>query len=481
MKKSFTKTALTAVASGVLAVVLPVTALAYGPVEGAEGRKYFDYYDTSTYPNYPAFNSFKNSPGAGFEPDFMSIKKSTDPDVPASWNKYQDMVTLERGVTYDVYVYYHNNAPAGTNPSNNARIWVDFPALVQANTSIKGTANLSANNSTPRSIWSTLTFKATSDTLLSYVQGSAFIRYADNTTKTLPNQGKDLFTQAGQLIGRNLDGIVYGCDAQSGYIQFQIVADQPDFTVSKQVRINNDGTAKGGWVESVKAKQGDIVDFFIEYTNTGTIQQDNVVIKDVLPAGLEYIKNSTTLYNANYPTSAGGLKVVDGVVSSTGINIGNYAAGSNAFVTFSARVTSKSTTCDTIKNIAHAITANGSRSDDAIVELDNDCNPPVEKCEVPGKTHLDKNDPNCKEDEVKKPCTVPGKTHLAVDDPNCKEDEDKKPCTVPGKTHLPVDDPNCKPGELPKTGPASIVSGVIGLGSIATAGAYFIKSRKNLN
>lgn len=36
-------------------------------------------------------------------------------------------------------------------------------------------------------------------------------------------------------------------------------------------------------------------------------------------------------------------------------------------------------------------------------------------------------------------CTVPGKTHLQANDPNCFV-----PCAVPGKTHLPANDPNCK-------------------------------------
>lgn len=64
------------------------------------------------------------------------------------------------------------------------------------------------------------------------------------------------------------------------------------------------------------------------------------------------------------------------------------------------------------------------------------CAVPPKKCEIPGKTHLKADDPNCKIDM----CTVPGKTHLKANDPNCKVDM----CTIPGKTHLKANDPNCK-------------------------------------
>lgn len=47
------------------------------------------------------------------------------------------------------------------------------------------------------------------------------------------------------------------------------------------------------------------------------------------------------------------------------------------------------------------------------------CVQPPKKCEIPGKTHLPANDPNCKPDPK---CTIPGKTHLPANDPGCKPD-----------------------------------------------------------
>ena len=68
----------------------------------------------------------------------------------------------------------------------------------------------------------------------------------------------------------------------------------------------------------------------------------------------------------------------------------------------------------------------------------------------------------------KENCTVPGKEHLPVDDPECKSD-----VVIPGNPSGPSG-----PSYLPKTGLE--VFGILGLGSMATAGAYYISSRRAL-
>lgn len=58
------------------------------------------------------------------------------------------------------------------------------------------------------------------------------------------------------------------------------------------------------------------------------------------------------------------------------------------------------------------------------------------------------------------------------------------PCPVPGKEHLPKDSPECKettpPSELPKSGPAQVIGGAAGLSSLAGAGYYWRNSRRDL-
>jgi len=145
---------------------------------------------------------------------------------------------------------------------------------------------------------------------------------------------------------------------------------QANFSISKNVRINNDRKRIGGWLETVKAQPGDTLDFLIEYTNTGTIQQNNVVIKDIMPDYLVYIEGSTFIYNATNPTSTGGLRDVTDKITEIGINIGNYAPGANALVKFSVHVVDNGSLPFgevEITNTGRAETDNGSK--EATVEV----------------------------------------------------------------------------------------------------------------
>ena len=65
-------------------------------------------------------------------------------------------------------------------------------------------------------------------------------------------------------------------------------------------------------------------------------------------------------------------------VTTTGLNIGSYAAGGNAYLKFTAKVTSNDQldNCgvNTLVNTATANTANGSKSDTANVVVSKTCN-----------------------------------------------------------------------------------------------------------
>ena len=96
-----------------------------------------------------------------------------------------------------------------------------------------------------------------------------------------------------------------------------------------------------------------------------------------------------------------------------------------------------------------------------------------ENCPLPGKEHLPKDSPECKEDEEY--CPVPGKEHLPKDSEECYE-----PC--PYDENLPKDSTECveTPPELPKTGLDLMIGGGLGLGSLTAAGYYYATSRRNL-
>lgn len=61
----------------------------------------------------------------------------------------------------------------------------------------------------------------------------------------------------------------------------------------------------------------------------------------------------------------------------------------------------------------------------------------------------------------------------------------KENCPIPGKEHLPKDSPDCKevpvtPPQLPKTGPFDIAGALIGATGISVAAYYYAASRRNM-
>ena len=191
--------------------------------------------------------------------------------------------------------------------------------------------------------------------------------------------------------------------------------ENPGFTINKMVQI------KGGkeWAEDVIAKAGDTVRYRIQFKNTGNTTLKNVVIRDVLPNGMSYVKGSTVLYNS---ANTNGKTLGDGIVSNDGINIGDYAKNTEATIYFYATVETPADECkdSTLRNIAK-----GKYNNDA-------------------KT----------------------------------EKSDTADVTVGAKTCGDITPPT---PEYPKTGAGTVISGVVGAASIATAAGYYIISRKKLN
>ena len=139
----------------------------------------------------------------------------------------------------------------------------------------------------------------------------------------------------------------------------------------------------------------------------------------MLPKNMEYVAGTTVLYNS---ANTKGKTLADGIVSSNGINIGDYAKGNEATIYFYATVSAS---------------------------LADNCDDSTLTNTVKGKYNND--DKTAKTDTAD--VTVEGKV--------CTEPEE--PTTPP---------------ELPKTGAVSILGSTIGLASMATAAGYYIASRK---
>lgn len=439
LKRSPKRTALLAVA--ICSVAVPAALFAWGP-----DRPTFTYENPAP---YVTFNSITDNPTQGDERNFVQIKDDSAPN-----STYGENVNLVPGKDYDVYVYYHNNAASNLNDAahnykgiaHGAFMRVQMPATVNAGDKARITAFVGASNANPGQVWDEAYGTATNGSVaLRYVPGSAVIHsHGAVNGQVMPDS---LYTTGAPLGYDKLDGNLPGCNQYAGYVIFKVHVDQPNFEIQKTV--SKDG--QNQYAKQVSVLPGDQVQFKIQYKNTGTMQQDNVIVKDTLPAGLSYVAG--TSYISNSTTNSQWKATNDGITT-TGLNIGSYAPGGNAYLKFTAKVANndelQNCGVNTITNTAEANTPNGSKSDTAGVQVTKTCNTPtVQVC-------------NQNTGQI---ITVP---------------------TSEQNNYKPVGDTACQPttpttpSELPHTGASDSIIAFIGAGSLVAAIAYYIASRRAL-
>ncbi|MDR0398175.1 MAG: DUF11 domain-containing protein [Candidatus Nomurabacteria bacterium] len=483
-------------------------------------------------------NSIKDNP-IGHEFNFVNAR--VDDGNRGKQNVWHDEITVEKGKTYLVRMYVHNNNPKGEGAiARNVTSMFEVPTTTGK--SINVTGALTSSNATPQKIWDGVTFKSNQDFNLAYVPGSAL--YENNLGKF--SLKDTIVTSTGVRLGyKTMNGDIPGCFQYDGFVTFAVkpqFAPTPDLSVSKKVRIKDD--ADKTWKESVNAKAGQEVEFQIEYKNTGEIEAQDVTIRDFLPTeGLTFVRGTTTLYNTTNPN---GYKMQYGndVVTNTGVNIGNYAVGSNAYVRFTTKVAeAKDLACNTntLRNIGRASDRYTAKEDSADVIVEKDCpKEPVYTCDnlgikkinrtkfefsnnytakdgatyvktvyivkdANGKT-VQSSEKNIFESNTVGKYTVEARVTFKVNGSNktvtstaCKGSldvlpEDKPNCPIPGKEHLAPDDPECKEDvpvtpvtpppaptdKLPVTGPGEAFMTVAGIGTLTTAITYYIASRRQI-
>ncbi|MGB4420597.1 MAG: hypothetical protein WBI29_02250 [Candidatus Saccharimonadales bacterium] len=346
-----------------LAIIVPAALLAWGPDRPT--------YTIENPADHVTFNSITNNPAIGDERNFMQVREAN-----ANNNTYADQINLTVGHEYVVFMYYHNNASSSLNASgkgvaNGAYVRAEIPAVVaNGGSATQAVGYVGATNANPTQVWDDIAFtnSTSGDIVLRYVPGSATIHSHGNVNGATLS---DNIITTGTAIGYDsLNGVLPGCEEYAGYVTFRIQADQPNFTVSKQVRLN--GTKD--WKKTESVDPGDSVDFLVTYQNNGTTRQNDVVVSDTLPNGMTYIADSTYIVNSTNPD---GLRVSNNIVTKGGINIGDYNAGATAYVKFSAKVAVNDSLprcgANNLNNVATVRTNNGSKTDNAIVTVDRIC------------------------------------------------------------------------------------------------------------
>lgn len=436
------------------AVVIPAVSLAWGP-----SRETFTIDNPS---DHVQFNSITNNPNIGDERNFVGIRED------GSANTWYDTLDAQSGKEYVVRMYVHNNAATSLNlVAHDVTAKVNLPTTTGKSVDITGFvsasnvgANTKGNAGSYAEVYDDAKLTSTQDFNVAYVPGS--LKYENNAFgaagTTLP---ESIFTSTGAKLGYDkLDGNIPGCFQYSGYVTFKIkpqFATTNTYTFSKLV--SQHGANK--WVDSYAAQPGETVDYLLQYKNTSNAQQNDVTFRDTLPTGMTYVAGSTTFGNSKTPN---GVKASDNIANGTGINVGSYAAGANAWAIFSAKTPTNDQlpTCgaNTLVNTGKVNVNGTSISDTANVTLNKTCTttPPVNNitvCDLSTKQTT-----TIKESDF-------DSTKYSKDLNDCQE----VPVTPPSTT---------TPPELPHTGMSGNIVAIVGLGALIASTAYYVASRRAL-
>lgn len=357
-----------------MALIAPLALNAWGPE-----RKTFTIQSPAS---YITFNSITDNPNIGDERNFVGIRES------GTNNLWSDEMTVQDGKEYTVRMYVHNNAAENLNlVAQNVTAQFNVPTTTAKSIQVNGFISAS-NMGTDKSgavkeripdntVYDHAVFNSERNFNLVVVPGS--IIYENN--RGTFSLSENIFTSTGVKLGYDkMDGKIPGCFKYDGYVTFKVkpqIQKTTNFEFVKKVSKK----AANKWTDSYTAQPGEVVDFMLSYKNTGEVQHDDTTFRDTLPNGLTYVANSAKWSNARQQNVAiEGTKLVDG----TGVNVGSYAPGANAWVTFSAKVADKSKLdCGkaTLKNVAKVTTGGYSVEDNATVIVKKECEPekPVAK------------------------------------------------------------------------------------------------------
>ena len=178
--------------------------------------------------DHPVFNSITDNPTIGDERDFVRIG-----EINADVTDLANEVEVAPGRQYLVYIYFHNNASSVLNDSEHdnsgvamqTRISSTFTSVVTAKEKGGVSATITADNSSPESVWDGANITTVADKVeLHYVEGSAKI-YNDWDTNgsVLPSS---LFSEEGTLLGlTELNGVIPGCEEYHGVVSYVLQAE----------------------------------------------------------------------------------------------------------------------------------------------------------------------------------------------------------------------------------------------------------------
>jgi uncharacterized repeat protein (TIGR01451 family) len=251
-------------------------------------------------------------------------------NVTAGDMEYHSAVNASDDQVVKFQVTYRNTEAADSGKdAANLKIKLAMPE--NAGKAQKITATISADNGTTVTTNATVNLNSDANSL-QYIPGSATWRHNTGTAdapKYAEVKVADSVVTSSQ--GLQLERAKPG-EAFTATLTVLAQVKTPGIDATKQVRVDKAGTS---YATANTANPGDSLLYRVVYTNKSGKTQENVVMSDDLPNELTYEKGSTRLFNAKNP---GGMAVKSDAITGKGIDIGSYADGANAYVTFKAKI-----------------------------------------------------------------------------------------------------------------------------------------------
>jgi hypothetical protein len=303
-------------------------------------------------PTEPALNAVQNNPQWGDERSFLKVRDTGK----AEWAVQGD-IALVPGRTYEGVILFHNAARAGVGAGNlrGTHVRAQLPASLAGRGRVS--AIVSSGNAAITAVWRSLVMTSPVDQAVAIriVPDSARLSFARRPDT--PVSVVDLFSDRGALISCAAAPGVVPADCQ-GEVSFRFVADQPNFIITQEV--SRSGAGHYGYDSHFSP--GDEVDLKMQYKNTGTTQQNDVVLRTEWSPGVDYVTGSMRM--ANSATGNKWTRVPEDVPVGR-FTIGSYAPQGNAYVRVTVRLpAADSLGCGFTSVFARAVaeTKNGSKS-----------------------------------------------------------------------------------------------------------------------
>ena len=243
-----------------------------------------------------------------------------------------DVIEVKDGDIYTVCIYVDNDNPKGMSAvSEDTSVLFSLPPNVSRTHKIVG--YIDSTNADPWRCWDTVTFYSDDLFYLAYLEDSA--KYTNRNIGTIDLNNNAILT--GADIGfDSLDGKIPGGDTYAGIATINLAVHK-SVAYRLHVQVRMEGTKE--FQDSLVANIGDTVEFQIEYVNFLGETVHDVMIRDVLPDNIDYIEDSTVLYDSNHQD---GILLSDNSLTIDGINIGDHSTKRNSYIRFKGKIVDKS-------------------------------------------------------------------------------------------------------------------------------------------